>query len=231
MSEQILITEVNKIRRKKQKEQQAADEKEEEQKKSNTQDEIPASLHQEQFSESISSLPVLERDIIRILIEFGAWTIMNEEAEISVTKYVLEELEGLNIETAQYKTVYELVKREFAQGAVYDEKFFTANDDEKISSVAIQILAQPYSLSDNWWNKYKIVVPGKREIFQKDIISSILRLKQFRNIVELKKVENLLKETRDDADMMRLMKMHKALMEQKKDFARTVGNVVYRPVT
>jgi len=27
------------------------------------------------------------------------------------------------------------------------------------------------------------------------------------------------------------MKMHKALMEQKKDFARTVGNVVYRPVT
>ena len=86
MSEQILITEVNKIRRKKQKEQQAADEKEEEQKKSNTQDEIPASLHQEQFSESISSLPVLERDIIRILIEFGAWTIMNEEAEISVTK-------------------------------------------------------------------------------------------------------------------------------------------------
>jgi len=231
MSEQILITEVNKIRRKKQRDQQAADEKQEEQKRSSTQDEIPASIHQEQFNESISSLPVLERDIIRILIEFGAWTIMNEDAEITVTKYVLEELEGLNIETAQYKTVYELVKREFAQGAVYDEKFFTANDDEKISSVAIQILAQPYSLSDNWWNKYKIVVPGKREIFQKDIISSILRLKQFRNIVELKKVENLLKETRDDADMMRLMKMHKALMEQKKDFARTVGNVVYRPVT
>lgn len=231
MNEQILITEVNKIRRRRIKEQQAAEQKQDEQKTAGQQDELPVSFHQEQFNESVSTLPVLERDIIRILIEFGAWMTNNEEKEITVTQYVLEELDGLDIETSKYKTVYDLVSREFAEGAVHDEKYFTANDDEKISSVAIQILAQPYSLSDNWWNKYKIVVPGKKEIFERDIISSVLRLKQFRNIVELKKVEKLLKDEKDDAELTRLMKMHKQLIEQKKDFANTAGNVVYRPVT
>jgi DNA primase len=180
------------------------------------------------------TLTVVERDIIRILIEFGSWLTAHEEKEISVTKFVLEELEGLEIETPRYKVLYELIKREFSNGAVLDEKFFSGNDDEKIRSVAIEILAQPYSLSENWWNKYKIAVPDKKSSFQKDINSSILRLKAFRNIAELKKVERLIKEKEAEgnvAELMKYMKLHKMLVKQKKEFARTIGNVIYRPVT
>jgi hypothetical protein len=86
-------------------------------------------------------------------------------------------------------------------------------------------------LSENWWNKYKIVVPEKKHIFVKDIQSAILRLKQYRNISELKKVEKLIKDTTDESELIKLIKLHKLLTEQKKEFARTVGNVVYRPVT
>ena len=144
---------------------------------------------------------------------------------------MLDDLEGIDIETPKYKPLYELVKREYMQGNVHDEKFFTTNDDEQITSLAIEILTQPHSLSDNWWGKYKIVVPDKKSMFIKDIQSACVRLKQFKNIVELRKVEKLLKDAKDEAELMRLMKLHKLLIEQKKEFALTVGNVIYRPTT
>ena len=230
MSEQILITEVNKIRRKKATEQNKEVEKQEqEQTKS---DPLSVDIQRgEQFAPGASHLPVLEREIIRILIEFGSWTTYDEETEIPVTQYVLNELEGLDIETPQYKTIYDLIKREFADGKVLDDNSFTANDDSGIAATAIDILAKPYSLSENWWNKYKVVVPDKKSLFAKDIHSTVIRFKQFKNISELKKIEGRIKDAKDDAELMKLMKLHKLLMEQKKEFARTVGNVIYRPTT
>lgn len=227
MSEQILITEVNKMRRKKAKDETQEEERQE--RRTHKTEDLPQTLHQEQYNEATSNLYVLERDIIRILIEFGAWQTGTEETDTSVTQYVLEELEGLELETATYKYIYDYIQREFAQGIIHEEKAFTSNEDQNISSVAIEILAQPYTLSENWYAKYKIIVPDKREMFTKDIASAIVRFKQYRNIAELKKIEQRLKESKDEDEQLKLMKLHKLLIEQKKEFARTVGNVIYRP--
>lgn len=231
MDERILLTEVNKVRNKKNKEAAQQEERQErrEENREDRNEPIPQGEHQQQFNQATSNLHVLEREIIRILIEFGSWQTGNEEGDTSVAQYVFEELEGLNFETEPYKSVYEYILHEFNRGEVHDESFFTANDDVKISSVAIELLAQPYSLSENWATRYKIVVPGKHEIFTKDIASAIMRFKQYRNIGELKKIEQRLKESTDESEQIKLMKLHKLLMEQKKEFARTVGNVIYRP--
>ncbi len=193
--------------------------------------EVESIVHREQLFSQNKSLNILERDVVRILLEFGIWEVPVEDNPITVAAYVLDELEGIDLETPAYKALYDVFKTEFGRGNVPDDKFFTNGDNEALSKTAIEILTQPYSLSENWWSKYKIVVPEKKHIFVKDIQSAILRLKQYRNIGELKKVEKLIKETTDDAELMKLMKLHKLLMEQKKEFARTVGNVVYRPIT
>ncbi len=232
MDEQILITEVNKLRRKKANDEQTTIQKQDaQQAKDSKQDQLPDSFHQQQFNEANSNLHVLERDIIRILIEFGSWKVDEEAEANTVAAYMLDDLEGIEIETLRFKPVYDLIKREFLQGNVHDEKFFTANDDEQVTNLAIELLTQPYSLSDNWWEKYKIVIPDKKSVFIKDIQSACIRLKQFRNITELKKIEQRIKEAKDETELIKLMKLHKLLIEQKKEFARTVGNVIYRPTT
>ena len=234
MSEQILITEVNKVRRKKQGEQQKEEEKQEqkvkgEQKETGHKDEFTITSREEQNLESPSNLPILEHDIIRILLEFGSWKTEAEEQEISVVQYVLDELEGLDIETPRYKVIYDLIKKDFDDGVVHDEGFFSAHDDEKIRNVAIDILTQPYTLSENWWLKYKVAIAEKKDRFVKDIHSTIIRFKQFKNMAELRKIERLMKDAKDEGEVVRLIKVHKLLMEQKKEFARTIGNVIYRP--
>jgi DNA primase len=230
MSEQILITEVNKSRRKKQGEQQKEEEKQQQKEQQKSDEILTASAHTQNL-ENPSNLHVLEHDIIRILLEFGAWNTQSDEQEISVVHYVLDELEGLEIETPKYKVIYDLIKKDFADGAVHDENFFSANDDEQIRNLAIDILTQPYTLSENWWLKYKVAVTEKKDRFVKDIHSTIIRFKQFKNIAELRKIEKLLKDAKDDGEQLRLIKLHKLLMEQKKEFAKTVGNVIYRPYT
>lgn len=230
MNEQILITEVNKIRRKKTKEQNKGTATLQDENSSTT-EELPQAIHKEQLNESSSNLPVVEYDIIRLLIEFGSEQIDQDGNPVVVTKYILEELEGVKIQTDRYKPVFELIQREASDGNFYDEKYFSNHDDEQISAIAIEILTHPYSLSENWWNKYKIVVPGKKEKLTKDIHSSVIRLKQYHNIAELKKIEKMIREEKNEAELTQLLKLHKMLMEQKKEFARLVGNVIYRPTT
>ncbi len=230
MSEQILITEVNKARRKKHGEQQKEEEKQQ-QREEVKKDELTAAAHKQEVFENPTNLPILEHDIIRILLEFGSWKTQGDENEIPVVQYVLDELEGLDIETPKYKVIYELIKKDFADGQVHDEAFFTTSDDEQIRNLAIDILTQPYTLSDNWWIKYKVAIAEKKDRFVKDIHSTIIRFKQFRNIAELRKVEKLIKDAKDDGELFKLIKLHKLLIEQKKEFARTIGNVIYRPAT
>lgn len=229
INEQVLITEVNKIRRKKARERDKVLAKDES--NAEPQDELPQAIHQEQFNQALSTLPVIERDIIRILIEFGAWQMENEGSEIPVVQFVMNELEGLSIETPQYQHVFQFIERELAQGNICEEKIFTTHEDEKISSLAIELLAQPYTLSENWSSKYKVMLPEKRSMFLKDVASAVMRFKQYKNITELKKIEQLLKQATDEGEIIRLMKLHRLFIEQKNEFARTVGNVVYRPVT
>lgn len=229
MNEQILITEVNKLKRKRAAEDSKKQPDETESVIAN-EDKLPQSIHQEQFNQATSHTHIVELDIARILMEFGSWKTEVEADSPTVTQYVLEEIEGLDLETPKYKKILDLVKREFADGRIHDEKFFVNNEDETITAIAIETLAQPYSLSDNWWTKYKIVIPEKKNMFLKDIQSTVIRFKQFRNMAELQKLQRLMQETTNEAELTKLMKLHKLLMEQKKEFARTVGNVIYRPV-
>ncbi len=230
MNEQILITEVNKIKRKRAAEENKNQTGETTEPVIANEDKLPQNIHQEQFNQATSHTHIVEMDIARILMEFGAWKTEVEDDSPTVTQYVLEEIEGLDLETPKYKKILDLVKREFADGRVHDEKFFVNNEDETITAIAIETLAQPYSLSDNWWTKYKIVIPEKKSMFLKDIQSTVIRFKQFRNMAELQKLQRLMQETTNDAELIKLMKLHKLLMEQKKEFAKTVGNVIYRPV-
>jgi DNA primase len=246
MNEQMLITEVNKLRHKKAKDAQAAKEKEE-QSQSNGEEYVPDERdlyvgnqqyeevqERKPFSAADSTLALLEKDVMRIVVEFGALPIGEAEEDGIVLDYVKEELTGIDFTTPIYQRMYTGIIRDQAQRVPIDDKYFINHEDQEIAQEAIQLLAHPYSLSENWWNKFKIIVPDRQQSFLKDIQSAVLRLKQYLNIAELRKVEQHIKKAEEDKneeEVLRLLKVHKTLMVQKKEFAVMIGNVVYRPNT
>jgi len=246
MNEQMLITEVNKLRHKKAKDAQAAKEKEE-QRQSNGEEYVPDERdlyvgnqqyeevqERKPFSAADSTLALLEKDVMRIVVEFGVLPIGETEEDGIVLDYVKEELTGIDFTTPIYQRMYTVIIRDQAQRVPIDDKYFINHEDQEIAQEAIQLLAHPYSLSENWWNKFKIIVPDRQQSFLKDIQSAVLRLKQYLNIAELRKVEQHIKKAEEDKneeEVLRLLKVHKTLMVQKKEFAVMIGNVVYRPNT
>ncbi|MBL7778411.1 MAG: DNA primase [Chitinophagales bacterium] len=232
MHEQILITEVNKLRRKRVKEAEQAINPEQQlvQAANEAQEQKAlADIHGEQLNEASGNLPLLEREVVRVLMEFGSWQLLVEETMTTVTAFVLAELEGLEIQTPRLQKTYGYIKSEFAQGNVHDEKHFLQHDDIEVASLAIEILAQPYSLSENWWNKYQVVVPEKRNIFARDIQSVLNHYKRHITTEEIKKVNAAIKKASEEGneeELMNLLKDHRLLTEQKKEISKNSGTVI-----
>ena len=229
MQEQILISEVNKVRRERAKEQH----KEDIAPHVEAQDiSANAIVHHEQLKTTVQSVEYIERDIVTALMEYGTWDIViGEDQTESATKFILEDLEGIEFQS-QYKAGYDYIKSEYDAGRVHEPNHFTMNDDPAISNMAINLLTEHSydNISPGWWTKFEVVIPDKARIYNKSIISATMRLKQLKNLETLQKVQEMMKDEKDEETLLKLMGQHKALMEQKKDFAKVTGTVIYRPL-
>ena len=229
MQEQILISEVNKVRRERAKEQH----KEDIAPHVEAQDiSANAIVHHEQLKTTVHSVEYIERDIVAALMEYGTWDIViGEDQTESATKFILEDLEGIEFQS-QYKAGYDYIKSEYEAGRVHEPNHFTMNDDPAISNMAINLLTEHSydNISPGWWTKFEVVIPDKARIYNKSIISATMRLKQLKNLETLQKVQEMMKDEKDEETLLKLMGQHKALMEQKKDFAKVTGTVIYRPL-
>jgi len=229
MQEQILISEVNKARRARAKEEH----KEEIAPHVEAQDiSANAEVHHGQLKPTVLSVEYIERDIVTALMEYGTWEIrLSDELTESATKFILEDLDGIDFQS-QYKYSYDYIKNEYDAGRVHEPNHYTMNPDPEISNVAIKLLTDDSydDLSPGWWTKFEVIVPDKARTYNKNIISATMRLKQLKNLETLKKVEDMMRDEKDEEKIQKLMGQHKALMEQKKDFAKATGTVVYRPL-
>ena len=229
MQEQILISEVNKVRRERAKEQH----KEDIAPHVEAQDiSANAIVHHEQLKTTVQSVEYIERDIVTALMEYGTWDIViGEDQTESATKFILEDLEGIEFQS-QYKLGYDYIKSEYEAGRVHEPNHFTMNDDPAISNMAINLLTEHSydNISPGWWTKFEVVIPDKARIYNKSIISATMRLKQLKNLETLQKVQEMMKDEKDEETLLKLMGQHKTLMEQKKDFAKVTGTVIYRPL-
>lgn len=230
MQEQLLISEVNKVRRARAKEQHG----EETAPHIEAQDMAAnAQVHHEQhLQRSVNSLEYIERDVVVALMEYGTWEIvLPDEQTEPVTKFILDDLEGIEFET-EYKFAYDYIKSEYAEGKIHDPGHYTTHPDPAISALAIKLMADGSydDVSPGWWRKYEVILPDKARIYNKNVISVTTRLKQYKNMETLKTVEGMMREEQDEEKLLVLMKKYKALIHQKNEFALITGTAIYRPL-
>ena len=155
-------------------------------------------------------------------------------SETNITIFLLEELDGIEIEAPHLQAITKLIKEEAEQNNYHNSIFYTSHQNDEIRISALNITAEKYQVSDNWWTKHKIVVPEKKHLFIRDIESTLIRLKQFYNLKQLRIIEAQILECQkqDNSELlMELMSKHIELSKQRKEFAKLLGTIVYRPNT
>ncbi len=134
-----------------------------------------------------------ERDIIRLLIQFGSRELPGES--ITVGEWVLGDIEDLLTEFDN--PLYGRIAREchalLLQGRAMEQNYFTHHSSPDIASLALEMLAQPWEYSPNWEKRWNLPLqnqPMPEDNAEADILQALAMFK-------IRKINRLLEKNKE----------------------------------
>lgn len=121
-----------------------------------------------------------EEECIRLLINYGAKEL---EPGITLCQYVLSELHEIEFQTAPFDLIVALFREAYSRGEILTANDFLnrpSGDEAIIQQHAIHLTTPRYEISEGWL-KHEIYVPSEEEI-------GILADAAYRNILRIKKL-------------------------------------------
>src|SRR5690606_5432590 len=176
ISEQALMSELNKVRRNTLSKKIQNKEREEKREDFGVTDDT--TFLQEKPKPQEKPLIYQEEDIIRTLIKFGNQDVDipkekdDEEAIVlTVAEYVVFEMEEDNLSFTHplFDKIYALFKAAVESEKSVEENVLVSNEDKELSSFAIECLMDKYTLSVNWYDKHQIITIKEEEVLQKKV--------------------------------------------------------------
>ena len=92
-----------------------------------------------------------EKDIARLLVAYGD-KVYDEKENISIAEYVIAQIEEVlpEFESKKYRRIVELALQRLEAGKSVNPQFFIGHADAQISSLAVDLLHQPWEYSPGW---------------------------------------------------------------------------------
>jgi DNA primase len=192
-------------------------------------------IHKELAAEQVDEVDLLkiielqERESIRVLVNYGAELISTEQLEhVSILDYFLAEAEEIRFINPLYSRILELYKDNLREGKLIDSQYLIHHPDPEISRTVVDLLAQPYEVSKMWNEKHKIFVPQEKDNLKSVMVTNILRLK-FRIVQHLIEEENIkLKAATTEEETDKLLDEISELKKIEVAIASELGNVTVK---
>ena len=231
ISEQVLLTEMNKIRRSQFKKAMPGDDIDEL---------LPDVLKPEQPDE-LESIDSQEREIIRLLLNFGNHEIhfyedSNEtdgsgkketiESIVKASKFMVDELERdqISFENKTYAETFRVISDAVKSPGGFDLNFFLTNENPLISSLAVELISPKYLLSDNWEAMHQIFVPQEEMRLKDSVEKSVYHIKNKQVMKMLDENRKKIKEAHLSGENYdHMMEHHKELEDVKIKISKVLG--------
>ena len=227
VEEQVLYSEINKIRRKK------AD-----------QNYRKLKYYEEQNLQKISgkqtplvteSTEFQEREIIRLLLNYGNLEFRSpnakkdkEETIVSVAEFIVNEIinDELELDNPVYRQIFEEIQQQTNSNNHLDEKYFINHPDESIRTLSADLLSLSYDLSKIWKKRESYVESEDMKL--KDIIpETLIAFKNKKIMLAIRETQDLLKsaqEKKNQDNIEILQEKFITLNRLKKKLAKDLGD-------
>lgn len=240
VEEQLMVSEVNRIRREKFKRKHQPETAKDE-------DMIPVpgdrrTSPQKQEYEETNHRP--EQEIIRLLLNHGAkeitFEVENEdkrmvEVAVTVAEFILQDIhsDDLMLDNVICQNILNEYAGWWEQKKLPAHSIFTQHQDEDVRKLAIDLLSSQYTLSKNWEQRHKIYLKDEEDELKPRVLYAVYAFK-------LQKLEKMLAEIQqkirdmsrqipaDEEMLLELMKTQRDLLEKRRAFARELDRVVTR---
>ncbi|HNP99955.1 MAG TPA: toprim domain-containing protein, partial [Bacteroidia bacterium] len=232
IDENLLITELNKIRRQALKKEMPANDIEEL---------LPEILvtHKQQ-AEDLST-EIQERNIIRLLFNFGNHELhFYEDVEnpdrpghmetkdivVKVSRYIVDEIahDDLVFENKLYDLILQSYTRLVTEQNEIDPQVFLNSEDPQVSELTVELLSPRYFLSENWEVMHKIIVPVEEVVLKDAVEKAVFHLKNKKVLKMIDDNQKKIKAAHETgSDYTELMEMEKKLQNVKMEISKVLG--------
>lgn len=186
----------------------------------------PLSKGKEKLS-SVGKLFKLEEEILRILINYGNDTFTSEEEDQeSVANLIISDLDADNITFtyADFHTLFEEIIIVIEERGNIDLQYLINHQNREVSQKAIDLISSKHSISNNWVERHKIYTGREDEKIRKTTEKAILSLKKGHVDMQIKDLQQQIKEGKIDTEGIKLLShLTKIKTQIAKSLGRNVG--------
>ncbi|MBD3636360.1 MAG: DNA primase [Crocinitomicaceae bacterium] len=228
MEEQILVTEITKLRRNVIAKKHGAPEIKSLEVPT---EQVEQSDHQQREKRTDENIYSHELDLVRIMLNYGVFQVKTQhveldedenevitEVEVAVSELIVHEIDKdeLELENPLFRKIFDEIKEGIDLGELRGEKYFVQYADPEIARTAVDIISNRYELSPKWTDKkvYTNTEVDNLELAVKQSIYSYktARIKREKEVIqtEIKKLSEGSYESNYD-EIMTLMARQKQL--------------------
>lgn len=162
-----------------------------------------------------------EKEIIRLLMKYGD---IEVEEGLTAGDYMLKELEDVAFEDRLYAHIIKELRHIRREGGWPDDQYFLSHINDDVKELAIDVFAEPYSISENWY-KHHIFVSKESDDPAKMSYSAVLRFKWWVVRQMVKDNTQQLKTADTTEEIQKVQEKHLQLKQLEMEIAKALGNV------
>jgi len=222
IDERALLSELNKMRLAKSKKdgQQGA-------KQADIAEQFP--VEEIPLEKSIKEDYTQEKEIIRLLLLYGSKMIdWDGIANTYIGPFMIAELGDVEFEHSPSKRFVELYSKEVENGVLPDEQLFIHYPDKEIVDLTVTLLATKYTLSENWYEMHKILVPDEQVNMKATILGAIFHLKKHKVSKILDGLRAELQKAEGDENTEILLTQYMQMKKVEKSISDYLGSVIIK---
>ncbi len=189
-----------------------------------------------------------EKEIVRLLCNYGEETITlkidseteekslirfagdeeeeTQSNEISVTaaEWILKELhdDGIELSNPVFNRITDYFKTRIIDGQPFSVQELIHSGDQEISRAVVDLLAEPHELSPNW-KKHHIIILSEKEMLHQSIMQTLQFFKLEYIVEEINLLQKQLKDTNDTNEGLSIIKKINEYQQLKKKLAKELG--------
>ncbi|MDR3697100.1 DNA primase [Mucilaginibacter sp.] len=170
-----------------------------------------------------------EKEIIRLLLLYGNRVIdWDGIANTYIGPFIIAELSDITFENETCKSFVETYRREVENGVLPDEQYFIHLPQKEIVDLTVTLIATKYTLSDNWYEMHKILVPDEQVNMRATILGAIFHLKKQKVGKILEGLRNELQKTAVEEDQEILLNQYMHMKKVEKTISDYLGSVILK---
>jgi len=170
-----------------------------------------------------------EREIVRLLLLYGNKMIdWDGIANTYIGPFMIAELSDVDFENETCKQFVDVYRREVENGVLPDEQYFIHYPEKDIVDLTVTQIATKYTLSDNWYEMHRIMVPDEQVNMKATILGAIFHLKKQKVGKILEGLRSELQKAEGEADQEILLNQYLHMKKVEKTISDYLGSVILK---